>query len=436
MATKRGDGGEGKPERRRKGANGDGGATVSAGGVYQYRMTLPDGRRLSARAKTYEEAKRRCKEKAALAEQGVDLKATRQTLGAYLAWWLDDVVAGRAAPKTTRTYRDLLAAHVLPDLGKVEVGRLSAQQVQALLRKKEREGLSPRTVAHIRGTLRTALNHAVRVGAVSRNVVLLTDPPRQSPVEQAALSLPEARQLLGRVDAERSAAPAARARLRAEGDALAAGERAALAAAADGDRLAALWRLAVTLGLRRGEVLGLRWEDVDLDAGEVRVRRNLQRVPVADVRPGHVVVGGGRKGPSVLVLRELKTARSRRTLSLPPDAVAALRAHRARQAEERLAARRWADHDLLFTTPHGTGIDPDNLYRMFKALLGRAGVRDVRFHDLRHTAASLMLAGGLPVNVVSEVLLHAQTSTTLNTYAHALPGAHRQVADAMQRLLG
>ena len=103
---------------------------------------------------------------------------------------------------------------------------------------------------------------------------------------------------------------------------------------------------------------------------------------------------------------------------------------------ERLAARRWAGHDRLFTTPHGTGIDPDNLYRMFKALLGRAGVRDVRFHDLRHTAASLMLAGGLPVNVVSEVLLHAQTSTTLNTYAHALPGANRDAADRMERLLG
>ena len=403
MATKRGDGGEGKPERRRKGANGDGGATVSAGGVYQYRMTLPDGRRLSARAKTYEEAKRRCKEKAALVEQGVDLKASRQTLGAYLAWWLDDVIAPERAPKTTTTYRDIVRLHVVPTLGKTALARLSAKDVLALLRAKQREGKSPRTVAMVRAVLHTALGHAERLGMVPRNVAALVDPPRQVAVERRPFTPEEGRALL---------------------------------AAAEGDRLAALWRVTLTLGLRAGEVLGLRWEDVDLDAGEVRVRRNLQRVRREQVGPGHVVVSPGTTGGSVLILKEPKTARSRRTLALGPALVEALRSHRRRQAEERLAARRWADHDLLFTTPHGTGIDPDNLYRMFKALLGRAGVRDVRFHDLRHTAASLMLASGLPVNVVSEVLGHAQTSTTLNTYAHALPGAHRQVADAMQRLLG
>ena len=390
-------------KRRPRGANGLGGASLRPDGLWQWRVTLDDGRRVYATAKTQDEARRKCLAKVALAEQGVDVKASRQTLGAYLAWWLDDVVAPERAPKTTTTYRDIVRLHVVPTLGKTTLERLSAKDVLALLRAKQREGKSPRTVAIIRAVLHTALAHAERLGMVPRNVAALVDPPRQVAVERRPFTPEEGRALL---------------------------------AAAEGDRLAALWRVTLTLGLRAGEVLGLRWEDVDLDAGEVRVRRNLQRLPAADVRPDHVVVGGGRKGPSALVLRELKTARSRRTLSLPPDAVAALRSHRARQAGERLAARRWADHDLLFTTPHGTGIDPDNLYRMFKALLGRAGVSDVRFHDLRHTAASLMLASGLPVNVVSEVLLHAQTSTTLNTYAHALPGAHRQVADAMQRLLG
>jgi len=137
------------------------------------------------------------------------------------------------------------------------------------------------------------------------------------------------------------------------------------------------------------------------------------------------------------VTKEPKTSRSRRTLGLPPSLVAALRAHRIRQLEERLAAgSRWHDTGHVFVTPIGTPIDPDNCSKAFKALLASKGLRDVRLHDLRHTAATLMIRDGLPVNEVSGVLGHAQTSTTLNVYSHALPDSNARVAAAMERLLG
>lgn len=328
-------------------------------------------------------------EKAALAQQGIDPRSARQTVATYIAWWLEDVVKPKAAAKTYRTYADLMRLHVSPCIGATEVNKLTVQQVMALLRRKEREGLAPRTVAHIRGVLRSALNDGLKLGVVARNVVALTDPPRQVRQERSPFTVEEARSFI---------------------------------AAADGDRLSALWRLAVTLGLRRGEILGLRWEDVDLDAGTLRIARTLQRID-------------GR-----LVVKEPKTARSRRSLTLPKPAIASLRAHRDRQAFEAKEAadrkRRWEDSRFVFVTPVGTPIDPDNLSKHYKALLRASGLRDQRFHDLRHAAATLMIRDGLPVNEVSAVLGHSQTSTTLNVYSHVLPDAHRRVADALERILG
>jgi integrase len=268
----------------------------------------------------------------------------------------------------------------------VEIGKLSAQQVQSLLRKKERDGLSPKTVAHIRGVMRTALNDGVRLRVLTSNVAALTDPPRQQVVQREPFTTEEARTLLS---------------------------------AACGDRLEAMYRLALSLGLRRGELLGLQWRDIDLDASTLRVVRTVQRT-------------NGQ-----LIIKEPKTERSRRTLTLPPSAVAALRTHRDRQAwERRGAGARWRDSGHLFTSSIGTALDPDRVSKEYKALLKRAGLRNLRFHDLRHTAATLMLRDGLPLHEVSAVLGHAQTSTTLNVYSHVLPGTHERAAATMERLLG
>jgi integrase len=231
------------------------------------------------------------------------------------------------------------------------------------------EGLAPRTVHYIRAVLRSALSQAVREGLVQRNVAALVRPPRAPRREVTALTVEEARTLLQ---------------------------------TARTDRLYALWVVALTLGLRRAELLGLTWPMIDLDHGTLRVVQGVQRV-------------AGR-----LVLDELKSERSHRTLPLPRIAADALSEHRARQNGERVRADvHWAANDLVFCTESGTPIDPRNLNRSFRSLLIRARVRVdvtedeqgqktftpmVRLHDLRHSCASFLLASGASPRVVMEIL--------------------------------
>ena len=178
--------------------------------------------------------------------------------------------------------------------------------------------------------------------------------------------------------------------------------------------------MALTLGMRQAEILGLRWQDVDLDARRLRVRQTLQRI--------------GKE----IVIKEPKTERSRRTLALTPSLVTALVAHRDRQEFERKSAGKdWQETGLVFTSTIGTPLDARNLTREYKRHLVAAELpKEFRFYDMRHAAASLLVADGLPITAVSAMLGHALTSTTLNTYAHVLPGADRLTAEAMERLLG
>ncbi len=234
--------------------------------------------------------------------------------------------------------------------------------------------------------LRRALGQALRWGLVQRNAAALTDPPRVCHPEVRPLTPAEARALLGAVR---------------------------------GDRLEALFTVALALGLRQGEALGLRWEDVDLEAGTLRVAGALQRVDGA------------------LRFVEPKSARSRRALNLPAVAVAALRAHRARQAAERLqAGPLWQEHGPVFTTTVGTPLDAGNVRRAFKRHLRAAGLPPtVRFHDLHHTTASLLLAQRVHPRLVMEVLGHSQIGLTMDTYSHVLPALRQEVAAQMDALL-
>jgi integrase len=189
--------------------------------------------------------------------------------------------------------------------------------------------------------------------------------------------------------------------------------------AARGDRLEALYSVALALGLRQGEALGLKWDDIDLDTAVLRVRRASQRIP--------------HQGTQLV---ETKTARSRRTLVLPPIVISALRAHRARQAMERLAAgERWVDLDLVFPSERGTLADGPNVTHRFHKLLKRAELPPMRFHDLRHACASLLLVQGVHPRVVMETLGHSQISLTMNTYSHVLPALQREAADRMEAIL-
>jgi len=193
----------------------------------------------------------------------------------------------------------------------------------------------------------------------------------------------------------------------------------ALLDAAKGDRFEAILTVAIAVGLRRGEALGLKWSDIDLDAAVLRVRRAL------------VYVDGD------LRFVDPKSKRSRRTIPLPSVSIHALREHRRRQAAQRLAAGPdWDDEDLVFPSATGGPMDPNNLGRHFRALCDRAGIGRVRLHDLRHTCASLLLAQNVHPRVVMEILGHSGIAITMDTYSHVLPELQREAADRMDQALG
>lgn len=307
-----------------------------------------------------------------------------ETVGAFLARWVEDVPV---RPSTRIHYRRNIALHIAPALGRVSLEKLSPEHVNALMRAKLLAGLSPRSVHHMRAVLRNALGRALRYGLVWRNAAELAEPPRVPEYEARYLTISEGRALL---------------------------------AAASGDRLEALYSVALSLGLREGEALGLRWSRVDLEARTLRISHALQPVP-----------GQG------LQLVEPKTKSSRRVLTLPDVVVRALRAHRSRQIQERLAAgAAWQDADFVFTTYQGRPLQASHMLAgSFRRVREAAGIGPMRFHDLRHSAATLLLAQGVPQRVVMEQLGHSTLAMT-QKYTHVLPQLMNDAAAAMDRALG
>lgn len=319
-------------------------------------------------------------------QQGLDITVERQTVGEFLTRWLADIVEPGKCPATYRAYAYVSRTHLIPALGHVQLAKLTPQHVQAMLRAKREAGLSPISVKQLRDVLRNALNQAVKWGFIARNVALLVEPPKVEQRDITTLTPDQGQQLLD---------------------------------AAKGDRLEALYRVALSLGLREGEALGLRWQDVDLEKGTLRIVVALQLV----------------KGKLVLV--KPKTTRSQRVLPLPATLVSALRAHRMRQLADRLVAgSRWQEHGLVFASKVGTPIHPRNLLRAFYLLLERAELTRMRFHDLRHSCATLLAAQGVPARVAMEILGHSDIRTTLSVYTHVLDDSKRQAAEAMERLFG
>jgi integrase len=325
-------------------------------------------------------------------DAGVVLRAGRSiTVGAYLESWVRDVLPGSVRASTEASYETLVRMHLVPGLGSIALDKLTPTHVRAFLRAKASEvsvrtkrPLSPRTLQYLHAVLRLALEQARRDELVTRNVAMLVAAPRVSREEIRPLTVVEAR---------------------------------ALFAAAVTDRLRPLWLVLVSLGLRRGEALALRWEDIDLDTGVVQIRRSLQRV----------------RGKLLTV--EPKTERSRRALPLPAVLVDVLREHRRAQVAERLAAPAWVDPEMVFTTHVGTPLEPRNVLRSFHALCRRAGVREVRIHDLRHAAASFLLLQGVDMRVVMGTLGHSRQATTSDLYTHLLEPVQRDAADRMDALL-
>jgi integrase len=375
----------------RRGAN-EGTIRLRPDGRWEARVlvTGPTGRKVrrSLLARTRKEVQGKLADALRAEADGLPHPDERLTVAAFLDQWLRDSAMPTVRPKTFQSYVGIVRVHLAPGLGHLHLARLTPQQVQAFLNAKSREHLAPRTVAYIRAVLRQALNQAERWGLVTRNAARLAEPPRVPRREVSPLSPDQAREFLDAIH---------------------------------GDRLEALYLVALGVGLRQGEILGLAWSDVGFVSSTLAVRHALQRVD-------------GR-----LILVEPKSVTSHRVVALPAIVLDALRAHRTRQREDRLlAGSRWHDDErgLVFTTTIGTPMDGIAVTRRFQALLLAAGLPRQRFHDLRHACASLLLAQGVSPRVVMETLGHSQISLTLNTYSHVIPALGRAAAAQMDAMLG
>lgn len=317
---------------------------------------------------------------------GGPLPKERTTVASFLDDWLVSLKP-TVAFRTYQKYESVVRLHLKPALGSRRLTKLEPVDLQRLYAERLSAGQSPRSVVHIHRVLSSALSQAAKWDLVVRNVATLVTPPRvpRKPVETLTKE-----------------------------------EAAMLFEVARGHRLEALFVVAITTGMREGELLGLRWGDVDLGRRTLHVQGALQRTE-----------------DGTFQVTEPKTAASLRRISLSGLATDALRRHRSRQNEERLSmGTGWRDEDLVFASTVGGPINPTNMYRRaFKPLLKAAGLRQIRFHDLRHTCATLLLADGVNVKVVSELLGHSDITVTLNTYAHVLPTIQQQATDAFDAML-
>ena len=341
----------------------------------------PDGKRKrqAVYARTQAEARRKLNELLAQLQKGHLPRSGSITAEKWLQRWLE-AIRPSVRHKTDRQYEYLVRVHLAPALGRKPLSRLAPSDVEAMLHQKHLEGLSPRTVHHLRAVLRNALRMAQRDGLLSRNVASLARPLPVPHRELQVLTPVEARRLLEDLDA--------------------------------------VYLVALAMGLRQGEVLGLRWQDVDLEAGILRVAVQLQR---ADGQ---------------FLLTEPKSQQSRRILVMPEIVADALRQHRARERERQLASRVWLNEwDLAFTGQHGEPLEATGVTKRLQEILAAGGLPRLRFHDLRHSCASALIAAGVPMKTVSAMLGHSTISLTLNTYAHPLPEMQREAAEAMTRIL-
>ncbi|MCZ7415300.1 tyrosine-type recombinase/integrase [Streptomyces sp. WMMC897] len=381
-----------------KRANGEGSVTRRKDGTYHGRVyvTTASGlrKRVSVYGKTRDEVRAKVTELQSQEAKGVPVPDTNVRMEEYLVYWLARVVRVNRRPKTYQGYESVVRVHLIPGLGKKKLRTLRAAEVRTWLGRVAAECqcckhgrdaararpqccaageccravLSRRMVQSIHAVLRNALQNAVREELVMRNVAQLVQVPTPTYDTGKGLSVAQARLLL------KEAAE---------------------------DRLYALYVLALVMGMRRGELLGLRWAAVDLERGSLIVERSLQRVD------------------GTLTLVQPKTLSSVRTIPLPTLVVRALTEHRERQAQERAAAGdTWTETGLVFTSRVGTPIEPDNLRRSWHPIRRRLGL-ELRFHDLRHSCVTLLLDLGVPPHVVRQIAGHSDIGVTMKVYAHA-----------------
>ncbi len=316
---------------------------------------------------------------------GIDTPPGKLTVADFLLLWLDTFARPNTAPRTHRRYEQIVRRHLTPAIGATMLTRLRPLHIQEAYARIAAKGLAPRTVLHCHRVLKEALGHALKWQLLSRNPADAVDPPRASRYEVPVMPLEDLKRLL---------------------------------AIADETPYGVLVNLAVMTGLRSGELLGLRWRDVDLEAGVLRVRQISQWLP--------------KEGFS---FRQPKTYRSTRPVSLGPASVESLKQHRVAQLQDRLVAgSAYQDNDLVFASPVGRPVHPSTLRQGWLKILAGAGLK-LRFHDLRHVHASLMLQSGVHPKIVSERLGHSTVGVTLDLYSHVAPTLQAEAAGRLEELL-
>lgn len=368
--------------------------SVEAVGENKYRLfwELPRGidgkRRRDSKVfrGNYEDALKEWRRRQVEIDAGRYQEPSQMTVRQLAERWLTDVKALRLEASTLQNYRDLIEGHIIPDLGDVRIQRLAATDLQTYYRQKlqsgrkdGRGGLSTRTVRYLHNLLLAMFSQAVRWGILQGNPIELAEPPKLHQSEKHVWTEEEAARFVENIQ---------------------------------GHRLAAFWALALVTGLREGELLGLRWRDLDFKKGTLTVAQAMKRVKDKDKR----------FGPP-------KSRRSRRVISLDEQAVGVLRSHRVLQAQERLlAGAGWIDFGLVFTTREGRPLLPSNMLKLHNRLCHKAGVPRIRPHDMRHTNATILFDHDTDPKTVQERLGHHSVSFTIQTYVHAIRAREEEAA--------
>lgn len=319
-------------------------------------------------------------------EKGTYIEPTKLTFGEYLFRWIDDYCRPNLAPSTFDSYQRIIKKHIIPALGTIPLAKLQPLHLQGYYSDKL-QNLSQRTVQYHHRIIREALNHAVKWQLVPRNVADAVQAPRAKRPEISVPGLQEIQRLLEAARAHQDYA---------------------------------LICTAIFTGMRRAELLGLRWQDVDTNMGTISIHQTLQRLP-----------GQG------FIFTDPKSQKSRRQVLVPPILIEILKEHRCKQLENRMRlGERYQDHGLVFPKQDGQPEDPSNISHRFKALVDRLGLSGLRFHDLRHLHATILLAQGIHPKVVQERLGHQTVTLTLDTYSHVIPTIQKEVVEKLQDLFG
>jgi len=362
-----------------KRANGEGSVyRRKSDGRWVGSLSLPDGTRKVFYGKKQSEVIAKLDEAANDLRRGMLAVGSNTTLQEYLENWLENVHKPTIRLSTYLNYRKLLKNYLVPGLGKVKIHRLTPQQVQVFYSQKMSDGLAPKTVNNIHGVLHKALDNAVKWNILPRNVCDAVTPPRIPRKEKNVLTREQAHTLLDEVRTH---------------------------------RLEALLTLAITTGMREGELLALHWQDINFEDRSLQVKRAVSYLK----EYGYVE-------------SEPKTAKSRRMIKLPVFVVDILKRHKAQQEEQRRqVGSAWIEKDLLFTNAQGYFYSPSTLRKVFRRFLVSIDLPHMRFHDLRHSAATILLAMKVHPKVVQEILGHSQIAMTLDVYSHALPSMQEDV---------